>query len=212
MTYCLLSRELPLETFSHQRWLRIFHRSFRDSKCPQFFRTLLRILADLNNAVFRMVSTCPVIFKSSSPCINPLVTVSRAPIIISIIVTFILHRFFFFNSIVRSRYLSFYSLPFNFILWSAGTANSTVLQVLFFVFFVVFLFLLLSLGLVVLRRLGDPFFVSKSQPSLCISFSSTDAGLLHIAFVRMVKFKFLARFPVDHLTHLVISSLILSLR
>ena len=40
----------------------------------------------------------------------------------------------FFNSQARSRYLSFFSLTFNFILWSAGTAKSTILQVLFFSF------------------------------------------------------------------------------
>ena len=37
--------------------------------------TLLNILADLSNARIWMVSTCPLISKSSSPCINPLVTV-----------------------------------------------------------------------------------------------------------------------------------------
>ena len=46
------------------------------------------ILANLNNAVVWMVSTHSFISKSSSPCINPLVTVPRAPITIGIIVTF----------------------------------------------------------------------------------------------------------------------------
>ena len=40
---------------------------------------------------------------------------------------------FFFNSLARSSYLSFFSLSFNFILWSAGTVESTIRQVLFFV-------------------------------------------------------------------------------
>ena len=38
----------------------------------------------------------------------------------------------FFNSLARSRYLSFFSHSFSYILWSAGTAKSTILQVLFF--------------------------------------------------------------------------------
>ena len=36
--------------------------------------------------------------------------------------------------------------------------------------------------------------------------------VVHIPFVRRVKFKLLAYFPVDHLTHQVMSSLILSLQ
>ena len=38
----------------------------------------------------------------------------------------------FFNSLARSRYLFFFSLSFRFILWSAGTAKSTILQIFFF--------------------------------------------------------------------------------
>ena len=34
---------------------------------------------------------------------------------------------------------------------------------------------------------------------------------MHIPFVGMVKFKFLAHFPVDHLAHPVVSSLVLLL-
>ena len=129
----------------------VFHWSLRDNKSPQVSRTLLSILAVLNNAVVRMVSNRPPTSKSSSPFSNPLVTVPNAPITIGIIVTFMFHRFF--NSQARWRYSSFFSHPFSFILWSAGTAKSTILQVLFFFFF--FWWLLLSL--VVWSGLGDPF-------------------------------------------------------
>ena len=71
----------------------IFHWSLSDSKFPQVSRTLLSILADLNNAVVWTVSTRPVISNSSSPCTNPLVTVARASIIIGINATFIFHGF-----------------------------------------------------------------------------------------------------------------------
>ena len=90
----------------------VFYWRLSDSKSPQVFRTLLSILADLNNAVIWMVSTRPLISKSSSPCINPLMTVPRTPITIGIIVTFMSHSFF--NSLARSRYLSFFSLFFQF--------------------------------------------------------------------------------------------------
>ena len=46
----------------------------------QVSRTLLSILVDLNIAVVWTVSTRPLIFKSSSSCTKPLVTVPRAQI------------------------------------------------------------------------------------------------------------------------------------
>ena len=78
-----------------------------------------------------IVSTRPPTSKSSNPFNNPLVTVLKAPITIGIIITFMIHSFF--NCPARSRYLSFFSLSFSFILWSAGTTKFTILQVLFFV-------------------------------------------------------------------------------
>ena len=126
----------------------VFHWSLSDSKFPQVSRTLLSILAVLNNAVVWMVSTSPPTSKSSRPFSNPLVNVPNAPITIGIIVTCMFHSFF--SSLARSRYLSFFSHSFSFILLSAGTAKSTILQVLFF-----FCWLLLSL--VSWLGLDDPF-------------------------------------------------------
>ena len=68
----------------------VFHWNLSDSKSPQVSRTLLSSLASLSNAVVWMVSTHPFISKSSSPFINPLVTVPRAPIIIIIIIIIII--------------------------------------------------------------------------------------------------------------------------
>ena len=107
----------------------VFHSSLSDSKSPQVSRTRLSILAVLSNAAVWIVSTRPITSKSSRPFDNPLVTVPNAPITIGTIVTFMFHSFF--NSLARSRYLSFFSLSFRFILWSAGTAKSTILQILF---------------------------------------------------------------------------------
>ena len=119
----------------------LFYWSLIDSKTPQASRTLLSILANLNNAVVWMVSTRPFISSSSSLFIYPLVTVSRASIIIGINVTFMFHCFF--SSLVRSRYLSFFSPSFTFTLWSAGKAKSTILQVFFFVYYYYYYYCLL---------------------------------------------------------------------
>ena len=128
----------------------IFHWSLSDSKSPQVSRTLLSILGNLNNAVVWMVSTHPLISKSSSPFINPLSTVPRTLITIGMNITFMFHSFF--NSLVKSRYLSFFSLSFNFTL-------STILQVLFFEDYYK-----------VWSRLGDPF-VSQNPRGVCASHS-----------------------------------------
>ena len=111
----------------------VFHWSLSDCKSPQVSTTLLGILAILNNVVVWMVSSRPPTSKSSSPFSNPLVTVPIAAITIGIIVACKFHSFY--NSLARSRYLSFFSHSFSFILWSAGTAKSTILQVLFFCYY-----------------------------------------------------------------------------
>ena len=104
-------------------------------------------VVDLNNAVVWMVSTLPIIFKSSSLFNNPSATVPRSLITIGIIVTFMFPGFFYF--LTRSRYLSFFSFSFNYIQWSAGTSKSSILQVIFCSW--------LLLDLVVWPRLSDPF-------------------------------------------------------
>ena len=68
--------------------LMVFHWSLSDSKSPQVSRTLLSILAVLNNVVFWMVSTCPLTSKPPF-----LLAVPKAPITIGIIVTFTFHSF-----------------------------------------------------------------------------------------------------------------------
>ena len=143
----------------------VFHWSLIDSKSLQVSRTCLSILAILNNAVVWMVSTRLPTSKSTSPFDNPLVTVPKALITIGIIVTFMFHSFF--NSL--GRYLSFFSHSFSFILWSAGTAKSTIFQVLFF------LLVITRSGL--LAEIRWSICMSKSHRSLCGLFSRIDAGL-----------------------------------
>ena len=139
---------LLIRVFLHQLMVMVFHWSLSDSKSPQVSRTRLRIQAVLSNAVVWIVSTRPLTSKSSRPFYNPLVIVPRALITIGTIVTFIFHSFF--NSLARSRYLSFFSPSFRFILWSAGTAKSSILQIVFFCCWLLW-------GLVFWPGLGDPF-------------------------------------------------------
>ena len=113
----------------------VFHWRLNDSKSSQVSRTLLSILAIFNNAVVWIVPTRPPTSKSSRPFNTPFITVQKSPITIGIIVSFMFHSFF--NSLARSRYLSLFSHSFSFILWSAGTAKSTILQIFFFVVVVV---------------------------------------------------------------------------
>ena len=76
-----------LGNFSHKRYLMASHWSLSDSKSLQVTRTLLSILAYINNTVVLMVSTCSFISKLSNPLTNPLGIVPRIPSTISITVT-----------------------------------------------------------------------------------------------------------------------------
>ena len=89
---------LLFEGFSQQHWLIPFNWSLSDSKSPRVFRTLLSILADLNQVIVWMVTTRPLISKSSSPFNNHSLTVTRAPITIGINHTFMFLSFFQFST------------------------------------------------------------------------------------------------------------------
>ena len=143
----------------------------------QVSRTLLSILVDLNNAVVWMVSTCPLVSKSFGLFTDPLEIVLYT---IGITVTFMFHRCFysfsFFCSLARSIYLPLFLISFNFTLWSARTAKSTIRQVLFICE--------LSLGLVICQRFGDSF-VSENPWELCAFHSpGMDIELyIHLLFI-----------------------------
>ena len=174
-----------------------FHWSLSGSKSPHVFRNLLSILSVLNNVVVYRVSNRLPTSKFSSPFNNPLVSLPNTPVTIGIIVSFMFHSFF--NSLARSRYLSFFSHSFSFILWSAGTAKSTILQVLFFLFIINRSDLLAKI-----RWFAC---MSKSQMCLCVLYSWTGAGLcIYHLFVRSNKIS--SHLPVDHLVNLIVSSLI----
>ena len=64
----------------------VFHLSLNNCKSPQVSRTFLGILAELNYAVVWLISSCPLISKSSSPFTNHLRIVPGVPITVGITV------------------------------------------------------------------------------------------------------------------------------
>ena len=149
-----------------------------------------------------MVFAYPIISTSPSPFTNSLGIVSSAPTIIGIIVTFMFHSFF--SSPARSTYLSLFSLSL--ILLCGLPGRQSPLFSRFSCFF--FLFLLTIIRSSRRLRLEDPF-VSQNHREVCASHSP--GRVVCIPLVRMIKYKFPTKFPVYHLLHPVVSSLILSL-
>ena len=142
----------------------VFHWSLSDNKFPQVTRTLLSIMADLDNAVFWMVTTRPLISNSSTPCSNLLVIVPIAPITNSITVTFMCHSFFQFSGQILVLISLFVFLQ--------PERQSPLFGWFSFFFF----FCLLPRVLVIWTRLNDPF-VSQNLEEFWVSFSWTDSGL-----------------------------------
>ena len=160
--------------------------SLSDSKSPQVSKILLNTLTD-PNAFGSLVSARPLISKFSSPFINPLVTVLNAPITIGINVTFMFHSFFQFS---RKVHVLIFSLSLSLTLLSAGTANSTIGQVLNFFFF---LCCWLCLCLVVWLKLRD-LFVSQNPIEMCASQSRTVSELCIYRLFEWSNFSFLHNF------------------
>ena len=146
----------------------VFHWSLSDSKSPQVFRTLLSILAVLNNAVVWMVSIRPPTSKSFSPFSNSLVTVPNAPITIGIIVTCMFHSFFQFPSKVEVLIplFTFFHFP------SVVSRDS---KVDYFASSLFFFLIIIKSGL--LAGIRWSVCMLKSYRSLCVAFSRTGAGL-----------------------------------
>ena len=147
-----------------------------------------------------MVFIPPFTSKSCSPFSNPLVTIPRALITIGIIITFMFHSFFQFPSKVEVLIILFTFFQF----YSEVSRYSKVHN------FANFFFNNTRSGRLAVIRWSV--YMSKSQRSLCVSFSRTGTlWVAHISFVRMVSFKFLAHPPVDHLASPLVSSFILLL-
>ena len=133
-------------------------------------------------------------------------TVPRAPISLGINVTFMFHSFF--NSLAKLRYLSFFSLSFNFTQLSARVAIPQF-GMFFFFFFSFFFFDYYQVWLSG-RDLVTRLYLKIPEKFVRL-FLQERFWVMHIPFVRMVKCQFFARFPVDHLAYPVFSSFILLL-
>ena len=152
-----------------------------------------------------MVSARPSISNSSSQLSKPLGVLPNAPITISITGIFMFHSFF--RSQAISKYLSLFSFSLIFPLWLAEMAKFTIRQVCFIFYFL----FTITKGWSFCRdqeiclylKISDKFVRFLFLDGFCF---------VHIPFGSMVKFQFLAQFPMDHLSHPVVSSLILFLR
>ena len=147
----------------------VFHWILSDSKSPQVSRTLLSILAVLNDAVVWMVSTRPPISKSSSPYRNPLFTVPNASITTGIIVTCMFLSFFQFPSKVEILILIFTFFQFYSVVSRYSKVDYFTSSLLFF------LLIIIESGL--LAGIGWSFCMLKPHRSSCVFFSRTGAGL-----------------------------------
>ena len=121
-----------LRVFLHQCQLMVFHWSLSDSNSPQVSRKFLSILADI---VVWMVSTISSNFQVFHSLYQFFGDFSEC-------ITFMFQSLF--SSLARSRYLSLFLLSFNFTLWSARTAKSTIQQLFLFIYFFILFYFIYS--------------------------------------------------------------------
>ena len=172
-----------------------------DSKSPQVSRTLLIILAALNNSVVWMVLIRPPISKIFGLLFKPLRTVPSSRITIVFTVTIVFHSFLI--SLARSKYLSLFLLSLIFTLWSAWTATFSRQQFFCLLWIIARSSLLTGIRLSILSQNSKQFNASHSlgrilvcTRTICILWSNFN----------------LAQFPVDDLFHPAESSLTHPLR
>ena len=142
----------------------VSHWILSDNKSPQVSRTLLSILANLSNALVWMIPL--VLLFSNTPVPLPIFWLLYEKHQLQLVSPSLSCSPIFSNFLERSRYLSFFSLSFNFTQW---IPKSTILQV-FFLLWIITRF----------SRLAEiRWFVciSESQRSLCISLCRTYFGL-----------------------------------
>ena len=131
---------------------------------------------------------------------RPLVTVARVPITIGIIVTFTFDSFF--HSIARSKCLSFFS-PFLLTLF-CGQPRQQNTQLSEFSLFLLLLLIITKSG----RNLEIRLYLSIQGEFVRLILQDR-FWIVHIPFVRVVKFKFLAQFPGDHHAYQIVSIIII---
>ena len=146
----------------------VFHWSLSDSKSLQVSRTLLSILAVLKNAVVWMVSTRPPTSKSSSPFSNPFRYCTKSICHNWYISHLHVPQFFQFPSKVELLILLFTFFQFYSVICRDSIVDNFARSLLL---------LLIIIRSSLLAGIRWSFCMSKSQRSLCVSFSRTYAGL-----------------------------------
>ena len=148
-----------------------------------------------------MVSSYPLNPESFNPFTNLLVTFTCAPITIGVTVTFMFHSFSFLSQGLCT-YLAFHSLS----VLLYGQPKRQNLHFGRFSFLVVDFHLAWTSG----RDWVINLYIKL--PEKCVRLIRQDGfWAVYIPFVLMVKFKLLAQFPVYHLPHPVVCSLLLFL-
>ena len=138
-----------------------------------------------------MVSTCPLFSKLSTPSTNPLLTTLSSSITIGTSTTFMFQ--FFFSSLARSRYyLS--SLHFYPVVSRKTKLHYSAGSLCF---------------LLTITRSARPaeirwFACIKKSQRMFYHILSDGFQFMHVLIALIIKLKFLAQFPVDHLVHPVV--------
>ena len=144
----------------------VFHWSLSGCKSTWVSRILLSIMADLNNAAVKMVSTRLLISKSSSPYSNTSVAVPSVPITIGINVTF-MFQFFQFTCKIKMFILLFLFFRCSFVVNGDSEVHNFASSLFFWI--------IIKSGR--LAEIKWSVCMSKFQRSLCVSFSGQDVGL-----------------------------------
>ena len=148
-----------------------------------------------------MASTRPPTSKSSSPFSNPLITVPKSPITIGIIVTLMFHSIFQFPSKAEVLILLFTLFQF----YSVVSRDSKVDNFANSLFF----FLLIIIKSDLLTEITRSVCMSKSQKSLCVSFSRTDVEfcIYHLFVWSILNFLHISQWiPLTTQSYLVLYS------
>ena len=174
----------------------VFHWRLSDSESPHVSRTLLSILAVLNNAVVLIVSTRHPTSKSFISFNYRLVTVPKEHIPIGICVTFLYHSFFLISLQGRCTYRSFHIQFYSMVSRDSKVVNFAKS---------LFLLLLITIQGGLLAESRGSVCMWTSHTSFCVSFSRTTAGLsiyhlcvwttlnfLHISLSFLVLYSFCA--------------------
>ena len=135
-------------------------------------------------------------FKSSSSCPKTFVTLPSMPVKIGIIVTFMFYSLFHFSSKVLVLFTLFAFFQF-YLLVSRNSKVHNFEGALFFQ----------SPGLAVLQRF-DHQFLSQNPREFWVFHFKDGSLVVHLTFLRMVRFKLLAQFLVDQLPHPVMYTII----